>query len=144
VDNTDWSWSTPKSAVVVLVIGALVLAVAGITTATDAPGRVVVGIAAVGLAFLAALGGLRRPRLALTESNGTPAIAVRTLWAVHTYTAADITRLRATDTRRFGRRNSMLEIDVDHHDDRRLLIFSRWDLGANPHDVHDAVAKHLR
>jgi hypothetical protein len=137
-----------------MLVGAVLFAVAGATTVADTPGRFIVGIAAAGLLLPAALGGLRRPRLALTTLGDRPALAVRTLSAVHAYTAADIARIRVTDNRRLGRRNPMLELDVrrrseavaheaSHDGDERLLLFTRWDLGTNPHDVHAAIVAHL-
>lgn len=49
---------------------------------------------------------------------------------------ADIKLIRITEFRRLARKVRLLEIDTA---DDRLLVFSRWDLGADPLDVLDAL-----
>ena len=37
----------------------------------------------------------------------------------------------------------MLELDVNHDGDEKLLIFGRWDLGTHPEDVLEVIESHL-
>lgn len=46
--------------------------------------------------------------------------------------------------RRLGRKMPMLEIDVERDGSDRLLIFGRWDLGANPEFVYRDLVEALR
>lgn len=123
--------------------GGVILGIVAVVMSLDAPGRVLASIAAVGLLVLAALGGLRRPRLAVVYENGRPQLAVRGLAGTTAFASEQITRVRLSKNRRLGRTNPMLEIDVSVDDDgdaaERLLVFTRWDLGTNPADVYDAL-----
>ncbi|MGE0214888.1 PH domain-containing protein [Mycolicibacterium sp.] len=102
------------------------------TLVTDAPGRVLVGIAAAGLLVFALLSWRARPRLAISED----ALVYRGWFRDRRLTAAEITLIRITEFRRIGRKVRLLEIDTS---DDRLLVLSRWDLGADPLSVLDTL-----
>ena len=132
-------WAAPRAAVTATALVGAALGGAALVVMTDAAGRVILGIAGLGLCCWALLGGLRRPRLAITPE---PRLLVRGLRTTKTYRPADIVRVHLATGRRVGRRTPMLEIDVTDNGNERLLIFSRWDLGTHPATVRDALAVH--
>lgn len=134
------AWTTPTPALIAVTCGGLILACAAIL-ANDAASRLLIGVAAAGLLFLAVLGFRQRPRLSIT-SDPEPRLVVRSLVGPTEYRRDQILRARVLGYRRLGRKTPMLEIDVRHNGDERLLIFGRWDLGANPHDVFEALVAH--
>ncbi|AYF74676.1 PH domain-containing protein [Nocardia yunnanensis] len=135
------SWSTPPAALVTCGIGAIVLAAATFL-ANDGPGRLLIGLAALGLLCLTGVGLRQRPRLAVEPGNPVH-IVVRGLTGPQRYTPQQILRVRVVNYRRLGRRMPMLEMDVDHLGEERLIIFGRWDLGAHPEDVLEVLRIHL-
>ncbi|MGX1804795.1 PH domain-containing protein [Nocardia sp. NPDC055321] len=135
-------WATPLPAVIACGIGGLGLLVAS-ALATDAAGRLLIGVAALGLIFLSVLGFRQRPRLAV-EPGDPAAIVVRGLTGAQRYSPDSIVRARVVAYRRLGRRMPMLEMDVEQDGDEKLLLFGRWDLGTHPEDVLDAVRPYLR
>ncbi|MFB7720627.1 PH domain-containing protein [Nocardia sp. NPDC056100] len=135
------SWSTPPAALVVCGLGGLVMAVAAVVTSDNA-GRLLIGLAALGLLFLAAMGLRQRPRLAV-ETGPVPKIVVRGLTGPRFYTPDQVLRARVVQYRRLGRRMPMLEMDVRHDGEERLIIFGRWDLGARPESVLDSLRPYL-
>jgi hypothetical protein len=136
------AWTTPLPALIAAAGGGVVLAVAAVLT-TELPGKFMLGVAALVLLGLAALGMRQRPRLSVVPGEN-PRLVLRTLTGVTEYTRDQILRARVVGYRRLGRKSPMLEIDVDHLGSERLLIFGRWDLGTSPEDVYDAVRTELR
>ncbi|GGF91177.1 hypothetical protein GCM10007304_01400 [Rhodococcoides trifolii] len=128
------SWATPLPAVVFLAVGAVAMVGAAVFAASDAPGRFLIGLAALALAVLALLAGLQRPRLTLDGDE----LVVKTIRGVRSYNRADIERIRIVPYPRMGRRVPMLEIDIEAPQER-LLIFGRWDLGEDPRGVFDVL-----
>jgi hypothetical protein len=110
----------------------LVMATATVTLITDPPGRVLAGIAAVGLLVFASFSWRARPKLAI----GPTGLAIRGWWRTEIVGRTDIKIARITEFRRIGRKVRLLEIDTT---DDRLHVFSRWDLGTDPIDVLDAL-----
>ncbi|QBJ96542.1 PH domain-containing protein [Rhodococcus sp. ABRD24] len=136
-------WSTPLAAVGALIVGATVLVGGTFLTGVDAPGRFLAAVAAVGMLVLAGLGARQRPKLAVVSLDGESAVAATRLTGRRVYRRADILRIRIVRYPRLGRRVPMLEIDaVDPDGAERLLIFGRWDLGADPNVVFDALTVH--
>lgn len=135
------SWSTPPAALAACGIGGLVLGAAAIFS-TDGPGRLLIGLAALGLLGLAGLGLRQRPRLAV-EPGEPVHIVVRGLTGPQRYTPEQVLRVRVVHYRRLGRRMPMLEMDVDQHGDEKLIIFGRWDLGTHPEDVLEVLRVQL-
>ncbi|APE32643.1 hypothetical protein BOX37_00080 [Nocardia mangyaensis] len=131
------SWTTPVSALVAVTGGGFVLVVAAIL-AQDGPSRLLVGLAAFAVLAMAVLGVRQRPRLTMVPEPA-PRLVIGTLTGPKEYPLDRIDRIRMVSYRRLGRKSAMLEVDVQHGDSERLLIFGRWDLGTNPHDVYDAL-----
>ena len=125
-------WSPPTLGIAALGVGGLILAVGAVTLITDPPGRVLVGIAAVGLIVFASLSWRARPKLAIKND----VLVTRGLVGETVLQHADIKLIRITEFRRIGRKTRLLEIDTV---DDRLLVFTRWDLGTDPLHVLDAL-----
>ncbi len=130
MQQTEWAPKT--AAVAALGIAAILMAIVCVTVITDAPGRILTGIAAVGLAAFAIGSWRARPRLAITGD----ALVYRGWFRTQTLRHADITLIRITEFRRIGRKMRLLEIDTTAD---RLIVLSRWDLGSDPVDVLDAL-----
>jgi hypothetical protein len=108
------------------------MAIACVTTVTDPPGRVLVGVAALGLIVFASFSWRARPKLAITESG----LLIRGWISTRELQRSDIKLIRITDFRRIGRRSQLLEIESV---DDQLYVFTRWDLGTGPLVVLDAL-----
>ncbi len=144
----DNQWGPPSAAIIALGSAGLVMAL-GCALATDPPGRILAGIAAIGLLVFAAGSWRARPRLAITAEGLVYRGWVRT----RTLSRADIDLIRITEFRRWGRKVRLLEIDIKDiaagpdgpdgadREDGQLLVLSRWDLGGDPLDVLDALTE---
>ena len=99
---------------------------------TDLPGRVLVGIAAVGLVVFASQSWRARPKLAISDDG----LLTRGWFGTNLLRRSDIKLIRITEFRRLARKVRLLEIDTT---DDRLLVFTRWDLGTDPLEVLDAL-----
>jgi len=130
VQQTEWS--PPTLGIAALGVSGLILAAGAVTLITDPPGRVLVGIAAVGLIVFASLSWRARPKLAIKND----VLVTRGLVGETELQHADIKLIRITEFRRIGRKTRLLEIDTV---DDRLLVFTRWDLGTDPLHVLDAL-----
>ena len=130
MDSCAWA---PKTAAV-LAAGAagIVMGLGAVLVADDVPGRLMGGVAAVGLLVFAAGSWRARPRLALTDEG----LVYRGWLRTRTLTRADIDSIRITEFRRIGRKVRMLEIDSGDN----LIVLTRWDLGADPLIVLDSLA----
>ena len=120
--------------------GALVAVGLGLALAVvvlDAPGRVLVGAAALLVLVLAARDLVGRPRLAA----GPDGVDVRTL-SGHRHLPWGGLRVHVRVSRRLGVRSRTLELDtaVGPDDEGVLVVLGRRDLGADP----DEVARALR
>ncbi|HXL61175.1 MAG TPA: PH domain-containing protein [Mycobacterium sp.] len=125
-------WSPPAPGIAACGILGLILATGSVTLITDAPGRILVGIATVGLLVFASLSWRARPRLAISDDG----LVIRGWWRTHLLRRGDIKIIRITEFRRLARKVRLLEIDTT---DDRLLVFTRWDLGTDPLNVLDAL-----
>ena len=130
MQQTEWSPSTLGIAACGIL--GLILATGDVTLITDPPGRVLVGIAAVGLILFASMSWRARPKLAISDDG----LVVRGWWGTRVLRRADIKLIRITEFRRIARKVRLLEIDTT---DDRLLVFTRWDLGTDPLHVLDAL-----
>ena len=126
------TWGPPTAGVVGAGILGVVLALGAVMLVTDPPGRILVGLAAVGLLVFALMSWRSRPKLAITDGE----LVFRGWWRTRQLGHADIKLIRITEFRRIGRRVRLLEIDVT---DGSLLVLSRWDLGEDPLRVLDAL-----
>ena len=125
-------WSPPGLGIAACGIFGLILAIAAVTLITDAPGRILVGIAAVGLLVFASLSWRARPKLAISDGG----LAIRGWSRTNLLRRGDMKIIRITEFRRLARKVRLLEIDTI---DDRLLVFTRWDLGTDPLNVLDAL-----
>ena len=130
VQQSEWSPST--LGIAACFIGGLILAIGAVTLITDPPGRVLMGIAAIGLLVFASLSWRARPKLAIR--NG--ALVTRGFWQTTELRRADIKLVRITEFRRIARKVRLLEIDTVED---RLFVFTRWDLGTDPLNVLDVL-----
>jgi hypothetical protein len=127
-------WSAPRGTVVVLAAAGVVLA--GAVLLLEPVGRVLVGGAALLLLALAGRAALLRPRLAA----GPEGVVVRTVTG-RLRLPWPALRVRVHETRRWGLRSRLLELDtaagVD--DPGVLVLLGRWELGGEPDDVAVAL-----
>ena len=126
----QWGPSAPAIAGVAAV--GLLMALGCVAVATDPPGRILTGIAALGLLVFAAGSWRGRPRLAVTGDG----LAYRGWLRTQALRRPDIESIRITQFRRWGRTVRLLEIDTWTG---QLFVLSRWDLGCDPLDVLDAL-----
>jgi len=108
------------------------MAVGSLTVADDPAGRILTGIAAVGLVVFAAGSWRARPRLAVTPEG----LVYRGWLRSTTLLREDVELIRITEFRRWGRTVRLLEIETG---DDRLFVLSRWDLGGDPLEALDAL-----
>ena len=108
------------------------MCVSAVTLVTDPPGRLLVGIAAVGLLIFAGFSFRARPKLAITRDG----LVVRGWWRTTVLPKAAIELIRITEFRRWARKIRLLEVDTV---DGGLTVFTRWDLGTDPIAVLDAL-----
>jgi hypothetical protein len=116
-----------------LVAIAWILAAAAVTWAVvteDRPGQVLISVAALTLVLGGLFGTVARPRLA-ADADG---ITVRSLTGRRHWPWAAV-NVRLAHTRRLGRDVTTVEIDADPD----LVVLGRFDLGADPVDVIDAI-----
>jgi hypothetical protein len=125
-------WSPPTLGIAACGIGGLILAIGAVTVVTDPPGRILTGIAAVGLLVFASLSWRARPKLAITNDG----LRIRGWSRTRTLERADIKIIRITEFRRLARKVRLLEVDTV---DDQLMVFTRWDLGTDPLEVLDAL-----
>ncbi|OAK51856.1 PH domain-containing protein [Rhodococcoides kyotonense] len=139
-DVHNLSWATPMAAVIALAVGGFVLVIVAFVTDVDPAGRFLVSAAALGLWIIAGLAAFQRPRLWIDGGS----LSMKRLSGVHTYRADEVSRIKLVRYPRLGRRVPMLELDLRRagEDDYRLVILGRWDLGADPRDVYDALEQH--
>ncbi|HEX4558112.1 MAG TPA: PH domain-containing protein [Mycobacterium sp.] len=125
-------WSPPTFGIAACGVFGLILAIGAVTLITDAPGRILVGIAAVGLILFASLSWRARPKLAISAQG----LVTRGWSRTNVLRHSDIKIIRITEFRRLARKVRLLEIDTT---DGRLMVFTRWDLGTDPLHVLDAL-----
>lgn len=127
-------WSPPAAGIAACGIGGIILATIAVTLITDPPGRLLGGIAGVGLLVFAIFSWRARPKLAIRND----ALVSRGWLSTKVLPRAAIKVIRITEFRRLARKVRLLEIDTV---DGRLLVFTRWDLGADPLQVLDALTE---
>jgi hypothetical protein len=131
---TARSWA-PKAELAALAWALAVLAAAWAFFFTDdPPGRLLLGLVALMLAFAGLFGAVVRPRLA-ADADG---VTVRGLTSARRYSWAEI-NVRLVRTRRLGREVSTIELDAEHAEVPGLVVLGKLDLGADPEDVVDAL-----
>ncbi|ATO60889.1 PH domain-containing protein [Mycobacterium avium] len=113
-------------------VAGVLMAIAAVTVVTDPPGRVLAGVAAAGLLVFAGMSWRARPKLAITPDG----LAVRGWYRTQVLQRPDIKIIRIIEFRRYGRKVRLLEVESADGD---LVVLSRWDLGADPLQVLDAL-----
>jgi hypothetical protein len=113
-------------------VAGVLMAIASVTLVTDPPGRVMTGIAALGLILFAGASWRARPKLAITPDG----LAIRGWFRTQLLRRPDIKIVRITEFRRLARKMRLLEVETVGGG---LVVFSRWDLGTEPLDVLDAL-----
>lgn len=126
------SWGPPTAGIAGAAAVGILLGIAVVTLVTDLPGRILIGIAAAGLLAFAVVSWRARPKLAIDSDI----LVYRGWFTTRRLARPDISLIRITEFRRIGRTMRLLEIDTS---DDRLLVLSRWDLGADPLRVLDAL-----
>ncbi|MDT5360464.1 MAG: hypothetical protein QOC69_2226, partial [Mycobacterium sp.] len=84
------------------------MAIGVVTVVTDAPGRILGGIAAVGLLAFASMSWRARPKLAITPDG----LVIRGWWRTDLLHRDDIAKIRITEFRRIARKVRLLELDT--------------------------------
>jgi hypothetical protein len=125
-------WGPPTAGIAGCGIAGVAMAIASVTLVTDPPGRILTGIAAVGLILFAGLSWRARPKLAITPDG----LALRGWFRTQLFQQSDIKIIRITEFRRYARKVRLLELETVNGG---LVIFSRWDLGTEPLGVLDAL-----
>ena len=126
------SWEPRAGGIAGCGVAGALMATASVTLVTDAPGRVMTGIAAVGLILFAGATWRARPKLAITPDG----LVIRGWFRTQLLQRSDIKIIRITEFRRLARKMRLLEVETA---DEGLVVFSRWDLGTEPLDVLDAL-----
>lgn len=125
-------WGSPPAGIAGIAVAGLLMAVGSLTVADDPAGRILTGIAAVGLLVFAVGSWRARPRLAVTPDG----LVYRGWFRSQTLSRDDIELIRITEFRRWGRTVRLLEIETGN---AQLFVLSRWDLGGDPLEVLDAL-----
>ena len=129
-------WSPRPSGTAARFLAAAVLALTAALVVPDLPGRLLVGIAALGVGIGAVHDVLARPRLAARPDG-----VVAHTWGGPRHLPWQGLRVRVRATRRLGTVVRTLELDTEGpEDDGSLIVLGRRDLGAPV----DEVAHRLR
>jgi Bacterial PH domain len=126
---THWSPRPVETAVAVL--GGLVVLLLALLA--DPAGRLLLGVAALGLLVLGAADLLLRPRLAADPTG----VQVRTLASRHRLPWSAIERVDVDEHTRYGLTSRTLELEAGE----LLVVLGKRALGADPRDVADALAR---
>jgi hypothetical protein len=100
----------------------------------DPRGKLLLGIAAAVLAFVALYGTVARPRLR-ADANG---VEVRGLLGSVRWSWSEV-NVRLTRTRRLGREVYLVELDAENAAEPGLVLLGKLDLGEDPQDVTFAL-----
>lgn len=125
-------WGPPALGIAACGVIGLMMAAGAVTLVTDAPGRILVMIAAAGLLLFATVSWRARPKLAISDGR----LSIRGPFRTTRLAKEHIKLIRITEFRRIARKVRLLEIDTV---DGRLFVLTRWDLGTDPLDVLDAL-----
>ncbi|OBB39563.1 PH domain-containing protein [Mycobacterium sp. 852002-51961_SCH5331710] len=127
-------WSPPAVGIAACGIGGIILATTAVSLITDPPGRLLGGVAGVGLIVFAIFSWRARPKLAIKPD----ALVNRGWFGTKILPRSEIKVIRITEFRRLARKVRLLEIDTESGD---LTVFTRWDLGTDPLHVLDALTE---
>ena len=135
-------WAAPWTAVVMGAVAALGLG-AWALAATDPPGRLLVGLAALAVLAVTAVGALARPRLRVDDAG----LALRGVTGTRRWPWEHIDAVRVVRMRRMGLPAAYLEVEArdggpDAAPTDRLLVLGRLELGTDPVDVAESLQRH--
>ena len=129
MEPAQWSPRPIETAVAILA-GLVVLALALLA---DPAGRLLLGVAALGLLAIGAADVALRPRLAADRSG----IQVRTLASRHRLPWSAIQRVDVDEHTRYGLTSRTLELEAGE----LFVVLGKRTLGADPRDVADVLAR---
>ena len=129
MEPAQWSPRPVETAVAILA-GVVVLALA---LFADPAGRLLLGVAALGLLAIGAADVALRPRLAADRSG----IQVRTLASRHRLPWSAIQRVDVDEHTRYGLTSRTLELEAGE----LFVVLGKRTLGADPRDVADVLAQ---
>lgn len=124
-------WGPKPAGIVAVALVGVALGVASALFVTDAPGRLLASLAALGLLIFAAVSWRCRPKLRIVDEG----LQMQGLTRDTVLPRAAVDSVKVTEFRRLGRRTRLLEIESGD----RLIVLNRWDLGTDPRDVHEAL-----
>lgn len=128
--STTATWGPKPAALLYAGVGGAVLVV--VAVATDEPaGRLLIGLAAVGLLLTAVAGALARPRL-LVDAGG---LTVRGPLRVRRMSWDQLRGCEVVQHHRLGRRVGVLELTVERGGRESLLLLTNAELGTDPEEV---------
>ncbi|KUI44373.1 hypothetical protein AU197_03495 [Mycobacterium sp. IS-1590] len=127
-------WSPAAGGIAACAVGGIILATVAVSLITDPPGRLLGGVAGLGLLVFAIFSWRARPKLAIKND----ALVSRGWFGAKVLPRAEIKLIRITEFRRLARKVRLLEIDTNSGD---LIVFTRWDLGTDPLHVLDALTQ---
>jgi hypothetical protein len=142
-EDTADAWAAPWPAVLLGLVGTLGLA-AWAVAADDAPGRLLVGIAALAVGVVTVVGAVARPRLRVDDDG----LVLRGLTGTRRWAWERVDAVRVVRMRRLGVPAAYLEVEArdgggdTDTDGGRLLVLGRLELGADPVEVADALQAH--
>jgi hypothetical protein len=125
------SWSPRPVETATAILGGLVVLL--LAMLADPAGRLLLGVAALGLLVLGLADLLLRPRLAADRAG----VQVRTLASRHRLPWSAIERVDVDEHTRYGLTSRTLELEAGE----LLVVLSKRALGADPRDVADALAR---
>ncbi|OAT69174.1 hypothetical protein AWB85_21995 [Mycobacteroides immunogenum] len=124
-------WGPKPAGIVAVALVGVALGVASALFVTDAPGRLLASLAALGLLIFAAVSWRCRPKLRIVDEG----LQMQGLTRDTVLPRAAVDSVKVTEFRRLGRRTRLLEIESGD----RLIVLNHWDLGTDPRDVHEAL-----
>jgi Bacterial PH domain len=129
--STAAVWSPrPIETVAAFGAGLVILALAALA---DPAGRVLLGIAALGLLAVATADLLLRPRLRADPTG----LQVRTMASRHRLPWSAVRRVEVDEHTRYGLTSRTLELEAGE----LLVVLGKRTLGADPRDVADTLAR---
>ena len=128
-DLAKWS-PRPAGTAVAILAGLVVLLLALLA---DPAGRLLLGIAALGLLTVGVADLLLRPRLAADRTG----VQVRTLASRHRLPWSAIQRVAVDEHTRYGLTSRTLELEAGE----LFVVLGKRALGADPRDVADTLAR---
>jgi hypothetical protein len=129
MEPSRWSPRPVETAVAVLAGLAVLL----LALLADPAGRLLLGVAALGLLAVGAADLVLRPRLTADRTG----VQVRTLASRHRLPWSAIQRVDVDEHTRYGLTSRTLELEAGE----LFVVLSKRTLGADPRDVADALAR---